>query len=98
MDKRKKGQDMFKNTAISVMAAALVVEWSPCFSAAPAAEKACCVIGFAVPLLFFCIFCEKMAERRERVERIRKQLQKLQEVEVGSIVDGYIQRKTSGNE
>lgn len=82
---------MCKDIVISALAAVLAVEYVPWSGAETTMEKIGIFVGFFVPLLFFCFFCEEMAEKwrkyRKRVRAIRSEVTRLR----------YERREIEGN-
>ena len=63
---------MYKNFIISALAAVLAVKSVPDLAACEPQVQIAVFIGFFIPLLFFCFFCDNLAEKwrdRERDER-----------------------------
>lgn len=65
---------MYKDCIIAALGAALAIKGVPYFAACGPAELAALFLGIFVPLLFFCIFCDCMAEKWHGRERDRRQL------------------------
>lgn len=74
---------MCKDILLSLLAAVVLTEHIPWSRALTAGEKWACIMGFSVPLLFFCLFCgilwEKWRERRKKVQEIRRMIERLRE-------------------
>lgn len=65
---------MYKNFIISAMAAVLIIRSVPDLAACEPQVQVAVFAGFFIPLLFFCLFCDSLAERWHNRERDERQL------------------------
>ncbi len=66
---------MYKDYIISALGAVLAVKGIPCSASWGPPVLVAAFTGAFIPLLFFCLFCDRCAERWRKRERDARQLE-----------------------
>ena len=71
---RKEDKSVYKNLIIAALAAVLIIRSVPDLAACEPQVQAAVFIGFFIPLLFFCFFCDNFAGKWRDRERDKRQI------------------------